>query len=181
MRRSLVLLAALLLGNAAAPPDYRPIRADEAIAYFKRVCVDTMPSPNAFAAVLNAEPPGWTAFRKEDRGAVVLGHFWRSERGELAYKNLPEVTFLETNPACHYSFRTAPDYSHEQAADALIRLLRLDRGRQTGKKKAPQTRWESALPNGVRIRLFLSSAVRDLGGPAATLSVSAYRDGRRGG
>jgi hypothetical protein len=176
MKKAIALLAALLIGNAAPSPEYRPIGADDAIAYFKRICVDPMPSPKSFAAALNAEHAGWQAFEKMDGGIPVIGHFWRSPLGELAYSNLPGIR--ETNPACHYTFRTAAGFSHDQAAESLTRFLHLDRGRQTGKKKAPQTRWEARLPNGRRIRLFLSSAARDLGGPAATLSVSAYADGR---
>jgi hypothetical protein len=182
MTGAAILVAAALLGSSGRAPGiaFRPISPDDAIAYFKRICVDTMPNPSVFAAALNAEPAGWVAFQKRDRGTVILGHFWRSEQGELFYQNLPEMTVLETNPGCHYSFRNGPDYSHDEAARAVARALGLDGGRQTGKKKAPQTRWEGALPNGTRIRIFLSSVVRDMDGPASTLSVSAYRDARRG-
>jgi hypothetical protein len=174
-----ILPAPMLLGNGTPEPVFRAIAADDAIAYFKHICVDTMPSPDAFAAALNGEPPGWRALAKSEGGFPVVGHFWRSELGELSYQNLPGVT--ETNPGCHYTFRTAPGYSHDEAAGALARLLGLDQGRRTGKKKAPQTRWEVRLSSGLRVRLFLSSSVRDLGEPAATLSVSAYPRTSRGG
>ena len=178
MKEMWAMLAAMALANDEPAAGFRPITADEAASYFKRICVDTMPSPNAFAAALNRDRSGWEAFEKKERGIPVVGHFWRSELGELSYRNLPGLT--ETNPACHYTFRTAANYSHDEATRDLIRVLGLDAGRRTGKKKAPQTRWEAVLASGMRVRLFLSSSVRDLGGSAATLSVSAYRDARRG-
>jgi hypothetical protein len=176
-----MILALLLSGMAAAgaaAPVAQPAPLDDAIAYFQRLCVATMPKPAAFAAMLSQEP-GWQAFRKIDGHIPVIGHFWRSERGELSYQNLPGMT--ETNPGCHYSFRTVSSYTHAQGVDALTKALALPAGKTTGGRKAPQTRWEAALPNGLRMRLFLTSE-RDpeLGGEAARLSISAYPDtGRR--
>src|SRR5688500_4169041 len=139
------------------------------------MCVDTMPDPGAFAVALNAEQPVWIASKKENRGTPVIGHFWRSGRGELSYRYLPGATFIERTPACHYTFRTDADFRHDEAATALAGALRFPAGKTVGSKRAPQTRWDGALANGTRVRVFLSSAVRDVGGPASTLSVSAYR------
>ena len=171
-----MILAALLLQAAAAPAvTFEPVTADDAIAYFRRMCVGTMPDPGAFAVALNAESAGWREYRKQNRGTPVIGHFWRSGRGELSYLYLPGATFNERTPACHYTFRTGADFRHDMAAAALAGALRLDSGKPTGSRKAPQTRWETVLPNGTRARIFLSSSVRDMDGPASTLSVSAYR------
>lgn len=157
-----------------------PIAPADAIGHFRRLCVASMPDPQRFAAALAAEPPGWTAFEKKDGEVTILGRFWRSAQGELSYVNLPDATFLETNPACHFSFGTGVDYSHDQAAQLLAGAMSLGAGKQTGRKRAPQTRWEARLPDGTRVRIFLSSAVFGMEGPAATLSVSAYRQARRG-
>jgi hypothetical protein len=137
-----------------------------------------MPRPAAFVAALSQEA-AWRAFEKKDGKWPAVGHFWRSERGELSYQNLPGMT--QTNPGCHYSFRTVSGYTHEQGIQALTRALALPAGKSTGGRKAPQTRWETALPAGVRVRLFLTFGTDSaLGGEAATLSISAYPDtGRR--
>ena len=170
-----ILAAALLLAAAArreAPPAYEPISIADAIAYWARLCVATMPDRGAFAAAFAAEP-GWVQFRKREGGHPVLGLFWRSPRGELAYVDHSMPT--ETNQGCHYSFRTEPGYNHGEAERALTATLGLDAGRSEGNAREPQTRWEGTLPNGTRVRIFLSSSVPGLGGPAATLSISAYR------
>jgi hypothetical protein len=174
MRHLAILAAAALAGNADQA-QFSPAAAGEAIAYFRRICVDTLPDPRAFAAALDADGSGWTRYEKIIRRAPVLGHFWRSSRGELSYVNLPGPEFGETNPACHYAFRTEPDYDHEAASRALAAALRIAGGRQTRDGRELQTRWEARLPSGLRVRIFLSTAERDLGGPAATLSISAYR------
>lgn len=168
-------MIAAIVWAAAAQAAIVPVAAADAIAYFRRVCVDTLPDPERFAAAL-AGPDDWEPFETSHRGARVVGHFWRSARGELAYQYLPGVTAIQTTPACHFSFRTDAAYSHAGARAALARALGLDAGRDTGNARAPQTRWETRLPNGTRARLFLSSAVPDLGGPAARLSISAYPD-----
>ena len=139
-----------------------------------------MPDPERFAAALESEPPGWTPFEKKDGEVTILGRFWRSDQGELSYVNLPEANFLETNPACHFSFGTDSRYRHDEAAQMLAGAMSLGVGKQTGRKRAPQTRWESRLPDGTRVRIFLSSAVFGTDEPAATLSISAYRPTRRG-
>jgi hypothetical protein len=178
VRRRAILTAALLLGNAEGT-GFDPVAADDAIAYFRHICVDTMPEPRAFAAAFNADTSGWTRHQKGDRRTRVLGRFWRSSRGELAYVHLPGVHLLEWNPACHYAFRTAAGFSHDDAQRSLARALNLGPGQATGSRREPQTRWEATLPTGLRVRLVLSTAVRDMGGPAATLSISAYRGARR--
>lgn len=173
-----VLAAALLLTTAArreAAPTYAPVSFTEAIASWTRLCVATMPDRRAFAAAFAAEP-GWLQFRKREDGHPVLGLFWRSPRGELSYVDHPLPT--ETNQGCHYSFRTEPGFSHDHAARALVSTLGLEQGRSEGTARAPQTRWEGTLPNGTRVRIFLSSGVPDMGGPAARLSISAYREAR---
>lgn len=174
------MIAAVLLALAApaAADAFAPTPTEEAVAYFRHMCVETLPEPRAFAAALAAEPPGWVPFERSDRGARVIGHFWRSARGVLFYQNLPGM--FETNPGCHFTFRTDAAFSHAAGAGALARALGLDAGRDTGSRRAPQTRWETRLPNGLRVRIFLSSAVEDMGGPAARLSISAYPDRRRG-
>jgi hypothetical protein len=173
-----ILAAALLLGNAGET-GFDPVATDDAIAYFRHMCVDTMPDPAAFAAAFNADTSGWTRQQKGDRRTRVLGRFWRSSRGELSYVHLPGLYLLERNPACHYAFRTMAGFSHEEAERALARALNLGPGQSTGTRREPQTRWEATLPTGIRVRIFLSTAVRDMGGPAATLSISAYRNARR--
>jgi hypothetical protein len=173
-----LLAATALLGNAAEP-QFSPVPVGEAITYFRHICVDTLPEPRAFAAALNADRSGWVRHQKSTRLTTVIGHFWRSSRGELSYLNLPGLQYGETNPACHYAFRIGPEYNHEAASRALAAALRIDGGRQTGNRREPQTRWEATLPTGLRVRVFLSTAERDMGGPAATLSISAYRNARR--
>jgi hypothetical protein len=174
MRLLAMLAAAILPGNAEGP-HFSPVAIGEAIAYFRHICVETLPDPRAFAAALNADASGWTRYEKIIRRAPVLGHFWRSSRGELSYANLPGPEFGETNPACHYAFRTGPEFNHDSASRALAAALRIDGGRQTRDRREQQTRWEVTLPSGLRVRIFLSTAERDMGGPAATLSISAYR------
>ena len=179
MTMRLPILAALLLFTTAArrepAPVYATVPIEDAIAYWTRLCVATMPDRRAFAAAFAAEP-GWVQYRKREGGHPVLGLFWRSPRGELSYVDLPLPT--ETNQGCHYGFRTGPGYSHDEAARALVAALGLEPGRSVGTAREPQTRWEGTLPNGTRVRIFLSSGVRDMGGAAARLSISAYRDAR---
>lgn len=176
----LAMLAAAALPGQAEGPQFSPVAIGEAIAYFRHMCVETLPDPRAFAAALNADRSGWVRYEKIIRRVPVLGHFWRSSRGELSYVNLPGPEFGETNPACHYAFRIGPEYDHESASRALAAALRIDGGRQTRDRRELQTRWEATLPSGLRVRIFLSMAERDMGGPAAALSISAYRrQGRR--
>jgi hypothetical protein len=175
--------ALALAAQAAAPepaPAPAPVPVAEAIAYFRFACVGTMPDPHAFAVLIDdvsrdPQSIAWVPFEKNDRGARVAGHYWRSRLGELAYLYLPGLRGLAPSPACHYSFRTEAGFSQDAAAAALTRALDLPPGRATGTRAAPQTRWESRLANGTRVRIFLSAAVPDLGGPAARLSISAYR------
>jgi hypothetical protein len=84
--------------SARAVPDYQEVAVADAIAYWTRLCVATMPDRRAFAAALAAEP-GWVQFRKRQGGHPVLGLFWRSPRGELSYQDTPLPT--ETNQGCH--------------------------------------------------------------------------------
>lgn len=171
------LLAGAFLQADAGAPAFDVVPTGDAIAFFRHICVETLPEPRAFAAALAAEPTIWTPFQKSDRGTPVIGHFWRSSQGELHYQNLPGMPF-ETNPGCHFTFRIEPAFGHVQAAQQLTQALGLDSGRSTGNARAPQTRWEAILQSGLRVRIFLSSAV-DLGGvPAARLSISAYVDQR---
>ncbi|HEV7658741.1 MAG TPA: hypothetical protein VGO55_02735 [Allosphingosinicella sp.] len=174
MRLLAMLAAAALPGNAQGP-QFSPVAIGEAIAYFRHICVETLPDPSAFAAALAADTSGWTRHEKSTRRVTVLGHFWSSPRGELSYVNLPGVQWPETNPGCHYAFRTGPEFDHDSASRALAAALRIDGGRQTRDRREQQTRWEVVLPSGLRVRIFLSTAERDMGGPAATLSISAYR------
>jgi hypothetical protein len=181
MKRALLLAGAALLAAPAAQargraPDYQEVAVADAIAYWTRLCVATMPDRRAFAAALAAEP-GWVQFRKRQGGHPVLGLFWRSPRGELSYQDTPLPT--ETNQGCHYTFRTGAGFSHDGAAQALVDTLGLDRGRPESTARRASTRWEGTLPNGTRVRIFLSSGASELGGPAATLSISAYRDAGR--
>jgi hypothetical protein len=176
----LAMLAAAALPGYADAQTFAPVAIGEAIAYFRHICVDTLPDPRAFAAALSADASGWTRHEKSTRLVTVLGQFWRSSRGELSYVNLPGVQWPETNPGCHYAFRIGPEFSHESASRALSAALRIDGGRQSRDGHELQTRWEVTLPSGLRVRIFLSTAERDMGGPAATLSISAYRrQGRR--
>lgn len=174
-----ILLAAALLepGASMARGDaFSPVPAPDAIAYFREMCVDTMPSANRFAARLGADRSGWIPYeRRGRRGGRVIGHAWRSSRGELFYLNLPGLAHREINPGCHYAFRTAPGFRQDEAAALLAQALGLDAGRRTGNRRAPQTRWEGRLANGLRVRVFLSSAIEGMDGPAARLSISAYR------
>ena len=171
------ILAAFLVGNAGETR-FDPVAADDAIVYFRHICVDTMPDPRAFAAALDADPSGWARHRKGDRRTRVLGHFWRSSRGELSYLHLPGLQVPERNPACHYAFRTVAGFSHDDAERSLARAFGLGPGQSTGTRREPQSSWDATLPTGTRVRFILSTAVRDLGGPAATLSISAYRNSR---
>ncbi len=176
----IIAAAALFASADQAPGDaFTPIPVAAAIAHFRRVCVETLPESRTFRTALNAEPAGWRRYQKRIRGSAAIGHFWRSPLGEISYVNLPGLSHPETNPACHYAFRTGPDFSHEEAARALAQAIGLDPGRQTGTRRAPQTHWEGRLANGMRVRVFLSSGVQDVGEPASRLSISAYRDRRR--
>jgi len=177
MIATLITAAALLEPGAPVAPGHAfiPVPAADAIAYFRQVCVETMPSPNRFAARLGADRSGWTPYeRRGRRGARVIGHAWRSSRGELSYLHLPGLALREVNPGCHYAFRTAPGFGHDETALLLAQALGLDAGRQTGNRRAPQTRWEGRLAGGLRVRVFLSSAIEGMDGPAARLSISAY-------
>ena len=144
-----IMAAAALLATSAdqaTPGDaFTAIPAGNAVAYFRRLCVDTLPELRAFGAALNAEPAGWRRYQKRIRGNAAIGHFWRSTLGEISYVNLPGLPSPETNPACHYAFRTGPDFSHDAAARALASAIGLDAGRETGSRRAPQTHWKAGL------------------------------------
>src|ERR1044072_5259116 len=119
---ALALSAASAAANEAGPIAFTPVPTADAIAYFRRICVDTLPEPSRSAAVLSRES-GWVRYQKRDGRTPVIGHFWRSVRGELGYQNLPGLQMLETNPGCHYSFRTTADYRHEESARAVSGAL----------------------------------------------------------
>ena len=70
---------------------------------------------------LDAPPEG----RSTDRGP---GPILAVEPGELAYVHLQGMHLLERNPACHYAFRTAAGFSHDEAERTFARALNLGPG-----------------------------------------------------
>jgi hypothetical protein len=175
-----ILLAAAFSQGARPPPPApeppppattpAPVATGEAIAYFRRTCVDTLPDPSAFALRFDLASGIWTAYEKRDPNPSVRGSYWRSAQGEVGYVYRPGTRRSGPSPACEYAFLTAPDFGFDAAASALASALGLGAGRRAG----TAIRWESRLPNGTEARLTLSAA-EDMGGPAARLSIFAYR------
>lgn len=170
-----IAAAMAVAGPQAAVP--APIAAGEAVALWKRLCVDSLPTPQNFVDALNADlrnGGGWTAFDRRQRDNLTEGRSWRSARGALTYVYVPSLPLTLNTPACHFSFAVETGYTHDQGVSAVRTALGLDAGTSTGNAKAPQQRWEVDRPDGTHVRIFLSRA-SDFGVPGARLSVSLRR------
>ena len=169
---------AALLGMAAAQGSAEPsvpsdiLAFEQALATFQRICVDTLPSPQGFTTAMNAIGIRWRKVDKTPAEIFGTGNSWQSTLGEISYHNPAYSHVTRGGPACHFEFRPDHRYGHAQAAAALAVALGLPAGRDTGNRRQPQMRWESDLPSGMRIRVFLTSNVELNGGSGARLSIS---------
>src|SRR5205085_5865323 len=167
--------AALLLAAAAPPargdaPAAKVLSFDEALATFRTLCVEPLPSPERFVAAMNASGIGWRTVRKSEGEVFGTGNSWRSEIGQVTYHNPPYADITGFGPACHLEWRVSADYDHRRAATALAAALSLPPGEETGKAAEPQTKWEAPRPDGLNVRYFLSTAQPGPEGRTARLS-----------
>lgn len=155
----IALAAALLLQSEPAPIEAVPTA--DAIAYFRRLCVETMPDPGQFARMMGRDV-AWEPI--EQSAGAAPGNAWRSPRGMLAYRYLPAPGNARAQ-TCSYGFRTDAAYVQADAAGQLARALALGAG------AGP---WETRLSNGARVRIAIAAGAEGIGEPAATLSISAF-------
>jgi hypothetical protein len=155
----IALAAAMLLQAAPAPIEAVPTA--DAINYFRRLCVETMPDPAQFSLMM-ARDIAWEPIEQSAGGAP--GNAWRSPRGMLAYRYLPAPGNARAQ-TCSYGFRTSAAYSQADAAAQLASALELGGG------EGP---WETRLSNGARVRIAIAAGAEGISDPAATLSISAF-------
>jgi hypothetical protein len=170
----IALAAAFLLQAAASAP--QPL--DQAIAVWKRLCVDPLPAKQGFIDAFNFDQRNgvkWVKVNPPGPG-LTLGHYWRSPLGTLSYVSEPELPEFVNDPACHYTFAVEPGYTHEAGVVALRQAFGIDTGKTTGsRRKPPQTQWEVDWKPGMHVRIFLSADDEQFGVPGARLSISVQR------
>ena len=170
---SAILLASLAQASEpapAVPPAPAPLAAAEAVTLFQSYCIGTMPDPLAFSRALSSGGIAWTAYENPRREPGVGGNYWRAAQGQLGYLYRRTEDGAGPHPFCEIVFLTPPGFNREAAAGALATMLSLESGRREGET----IRWERRLPNGTEVRIAFAPS-EDLGGPAARLSVFAYR------
>lgn len=167
---SWLALAAAQAGPEPATPEV--LTFERALQTFQRVCVDTLPDPHAFTDAMNTIGVRWRKIDKSPAEIFGTGNSWRSTLGEITYHNPPYRGITLGGPACHFEFHPDNRYVHAEASAALRAILNLPVGRDTGRPREPQMRWETELANGMSIRVFLTSNVEIIGGRGARLSIS---------
>ena len=178
MLAKIALLAGPALLQAVVPV---PQPMDQAIATWKRLCVDPLPARQGFIDAFNIDQRNGAGWVKVARPGpeLALGHYWRSPLGMLTYVSEPQLPGFINDPACHYTFAVEPGYTHEAGVAALRQALDIDAGKATGsRRKPPQTQWEVDWKPGIHVRIFLSADDKAFGVPGTRLSISVQRSGK---
>lgn len=173
LRAALVIAGLLSAGTAQAQ---RPLALDEALAAWKRLCVDPLPAKQGFIDAFNFDQRNgiaWTKAVPAERSGA--GSHWRSRLGNLTYVFIEGEPLDRNSPACHFAFVPEADVAHAAIAAALRETLQIGAGIDTGSRREPQTCWEVDWKPELHIRIFLSFDSVDFGKPGARLSVSVRR------
>ncbi|MEA3032158.1 MAG: hypothetical protein QOH86_174 [Sphingomonadales bacterium] len=137
--------AILMIAEPPAPPAAESLpeilTTDQALATFRQLCVDPLPSPQRFVEAMNGSGLHWRKVDKTPDEVFALGNSWRSARGMITYHVAHWKS--QANPACHFEWRPGPGYGHAAVATALAAALGLDKGKNTGSRREPQRRWET--------------------------------------
>jgi hypothetical protein len=150
--------AVLMTGEPPAPlaaesPEI--LTTDQALATFRQLCVDPLPSPQRFVEAMNTSGLHWRKVDKTPDEVFALGNSWRSARGMISY-HVPHYK-SQGSPACHFEWRPGSGYDHGVVAAALTAALGLPKGKNTGSRREPQRRWETTRADRMMIRVFLTS------------------------
>ena len=178
------LLSAMVLAFAepslAAKWSMTPLAGNEAIAEFKRICVNNFLDEKALSTELSSEKNRWVSLTPLPKGYISSGHYWRSSTGEVGYVSVPSYPKEINDPACHFTFvRNSKDTQASLTALA-IKYLKLGTGRDPGKTKVEQRRWDFEDVGGVKARIFVTSNIKLDGLIVSRFSISKHRLGKSG-
>ena len=178
------LLPAMILAFAvpslAAKWNMTPLAGNEAIAEFKRICVNNFLDEKALSTELASEKNRWVSLTRLPKGYISSGQYWRSSTGEVGYVSVPSYPKEINDPACHFTFvRNSKDTQASLTALA-IKYLKLGVGRDPGKTKVQQRRWDFEDVGGVKARIFVTSNIKLDGLIVSRFSISKHRLGKSG-
>jgi hypothetical protein len=146
------------------------LTTDQALALFRQLCVDPLPSPQRFVEAMNTSGLRWQKVAKTPEEVYGLGNSWRSARGMITY-HVPHYE-SQGSPACHFEWRPEPGYDHAAVAAAVAAALGLPKGKNIGSRREPQMRWETTRRDRMMIRVFLTSIDNGADGWTVRFSIS---------
>jgi hypothetical protein len=144
---------------AAQSPDggtLQPMSAVDAVALFKRVCVDPFPDPARFETALAAEDDTYQKTPKTPEQAMQPGDSYYSNRAQFGYAAADWLPRDLPSPQCALTVRldAAPD--HPAIASATAAAIGLPPGKTSGKGRI-QTQWDVGAPGG-KFRYFMTTS-----------------------
>jgi hypothetical protein len=172
------MVTALSVPSLAAKWSMTPLAGNEAVAEFKRICVNNFLDGNALSAELASEKNRWVSLASPPKGYISSGRYWRSSTGEVGYVSVPSYPKKINDPSCHFTFvRNSKDTQASLSALA-IKYLKLGAGRNPGKTKVDQRRWDFEDVGGVKARIFVTSNIKLDGLIVSRFSISKHRLGK---
>ena len=182
MNRTTLLFSAVALifsNNGAAIAQQKTkmgaIGASEAMQKFRDICVTHYLDKEALLAKLQADSVRWVLYEKRRPSDITGGLYLESKRGEIGYISLPNQRPALNDPACHFSFVSDRNTTHQSLVTLATKELGLYGGRDTTSKTGLQMRWDYQNIDGTLVRIFVSSGVKANGRVVSRLSISRHR------
>jgi hypothetical protein len=170
-----VMILAFAVPSLAAKWSMTPLAGNEAIAEFRRICVDNFLDENALSTELASEESRWVELKPLPKGYIRSGRYWRSSTGEVGYVSVPGYPKDINDPACHFTFVRNTRDTHGSLIALAVKYLKLGVGRDTGKSKIDQRRWDFENVGGVKARIFVTSNLKSDGLIVSRFSISKHR------
>jgi hypothetical protein len=154
-----------------------PVSGEDAIADFKRICVDNFLDAKALSEELASEKSRWVALKPLPKVYLNYGRYWRSSTGEVGHITSPSQPLVINDPACHFTFVQSSKDTHGSLIGLATSYLQLGVGYDTGKPKINQQRWDFQEVGGVQTRIFVTSNLELDGLIVSRFSISKHRLG----
>jgi len=147
-----------------------PMSAPDAVALFKRVCVDPFPDPVRFKAAIEAPELGMRIVPKPPEAKGQPGDRWDGPNAQFSYTSADWLPRDLPSPQCSMRTRLAATPDHAAIAATTAQGLGLAAGKTSGKRQ-PTTQWEVG-----STRYFLNTATLPNGAYEMSITLLNLRD-----